>query len=111
MIEEMVIQYLAAALNIDVFGQLPGNREGEYLIVEKTGGSSVNHIRSAVLAIQSYAGSIFLAAQLNERVRSAMLRITELREIADCQLNSEYNFTNPTTKQPRYQAVYDLHYY
>ena len=40
-----------------------------------------------------------------------MLQIIELSEITRVDLNSDYNFTDETTKQPRYQAVFDLVHY
>ena len=32
-------------------------------------------------------------------------------EVASCRLNSDYNFTDTTKKQYRYQAVFDIVYY
>ena len=64
-----------------------------------------------MIAVQSYATSMERAALLNEEVKAAMNEIVELDDIARCDLNSDYNYTDTSTKQYRYQAVYDLVHY
>ena len=49
--------------------------------------------------------------ELNELVKEAMDDIVVLDEISRSALNSDYNFTDVTTKRHRYQAVYDLVFY
>lgn len=51
------------------------------------------------------------AARLNERVKAAMDSAAELDAVSASRLNSDYNFTDTTTKRYRYQAVYDLVYF
>ena len=50
------------------------------------------------------------AAELNETVKAAMDELAELRGIGSVSLNSDYNFTDSTTKQYRYQAIYNITY-
>ena len=101
MIEEKVREYLEDKLDIPVrMEEEPGLPE-EYVLIEKTGSGKENHIASATLAIQSYSGSLYGAASLNERV-------VEMDDISKCQLNSDYNYTDTTRKKYRYQAVYDM---
>ena len=40
-----------------------------------------------------------------------MAAITERPEVGSCELNSDYNYTDGTKKEYRYQAVFDLVYY
>ena len=106
MIEEKVREYLEDKLDIPVrMEEEPGLPE-EYVLIEKTGSGKENHIASATLAIQSYSGSLYGAASLNERVKEAMEKIVEMDDISKCQLNSDYNYTDTTRKKYRYQAVY-----
>ena len=108
MIEEKVRKYLEAMLDIPVrMEEEPGLPE-EYILIEKTGSGEENHIASATLAIQSYSGSLYGAASLNERVKESMKKIVEMDDISKCQLNSDYNYTDTTRKKYRYQAVYDM---
>lgn len=111
MIEATVISYLASALSVPVSAELPATLPASFAVVEKTGGGEANHIRDATIAVQSYAPTLFEAAQLNETVLTAMKGITALPSISKCTLNTSYNFTDPSTKQYRYQAVFDITHY
>lgn len=112
MIEKTVLDYLLASGKVPVMMEIPeGGAQPPFIIIEKTGGGETDHIKRATLAIQSYGTSLFTAARLNESMKKAMERITELPEICACRLNSDYNFTDPTTKRYRYQAVFDITYY
>ena len=54
---------------------------------------------------------MYNAASLNETVIAEMDGLPALPEVASCRLNSDYNFTDTTKKQYRYQAVFDVVYY
>ena len=54
---------------------------------------------------------MYEAAALNELVKTAADSLVTLDEIASAKLNSDYNFTDTTTKRYRYQAVYDIKHY
>lgn len=110
MIEEIVLAYLAAQLNVPVVMEVPDNAPESFVLVEKTGSSVTNRIPTATMAVQSYGPRLVNAAELNEDVKTAMDGMTMLPEIGSVRLNSDYNFTNPTTKKYRYQAVFVITY-
>ena len=110
MIEEIVRNYLLQSFDTVLLEQ-PVTKPASYIVLQKTGSGESNHIYSATVAIQSYGNSLYDAASLNERVKSAMENITTLREICKVSLNSDYNFTDTATKQYRYQAVFDIKHY
>ena len=110
MIEKIILDYLNNMLSVPAYMENPANPPEKYVLLEKTGSSSENYIKSATFALQSYAGSLFDAAALNEDVKSAMDNIIVLNDVMSSELNSDYNFTNTTKKKYRYQAVYDLFY-
>ena len=110
MIEKIVLDYLNKTLGVPAYMEKPAELPEKYVLLEKTGSSSENCIKSATFALQSYAGSLFDAATLNEEVKKAMDNIIVLNEVMGSELNSDYNFTDTTKKQHRYQAVYDLFY-
>jgi len=111
MIEEIIRNYLTGA-GVTAYMEIPeGGGVPPYIVIERTGGGEENHIRSATVAIQSYAETLYGAAQLNEQVLALMEDITLLPEVSACELNSDYNYTDTTKKIYRYQAVYDLVYY
>lgn len=83
----------------------------QYVLIEKTGSGETDHIKRATFAIQSYAGSLYSAALLNENVKEVMKNIVDLDEISKCSLNSDYNYTDTGRKKYRYQAVFDIVHY
>ena len=111
MIEETVLDYLSEKIPVMVRMEEELDMPDEYILVEKTGSGETNHIRRATIAVQSYAGSLYRAMQINEEVQEAMNDITALDEISRCTLNSDYDYTDTTRKKYRYQAVFDIVHY
>lgn len=111
MIEETVLDYLSEKIPVMVRMEEELDMPDEYILVEKTGSGETNHIRRATIAVQSYAGSLYRAMQINEEVKEAMNDITALDEISRCTLNSDYDYTDTTRKKYRYQAVFDIVHY
>lgn len=110
-IEEVIIQYLSKVLGVSVYGGKPSKDiPTRYVLVEKTGSSRVDYINTADIVLQSYAESMIEAARLNEDVKSAMDSIIEHKDIYKAKLNTDYNYTDTTKKQYRYQAVYQVTY-
>lgn len=109
-IEKTICDYLSQKLDCPVLPEKPKRPFGKMVFVEKTGGSGELLISSTV-AIQSYDGSMFKAAELNEAVKKAMFEMIELDSICKVELNSDYNFTDTETKEYRYQAVFDIIHY
>lgn len=110
MIEKIIYDYLNDQ-GIAAYMQIPKDPPGEYVLLEKTGSSRTNYINSATIALQSYADSLYSAAQLNETVKEAMDNSIELDDICSASLSSDYNFTDTATKKYRYQAVYEIVHY
>jgi hypothetical protein len=110
MIELIVLNYLKNALGTPVYLEIPENAPEQFVLLDKTGSSRSNRIESATFAIQSYAESMYKAAQLNDRVKAAMDAMPYTEDVGRAQLNSDYNYTDTTSKRYRYQAVYDLTY-
>ena len=102
MIEIIIKNYLAEKLSMPVVLEVPANSSKSFVLLEKTGSSREERIDRAMLAIQSYAPSMYEAA---------MDSAAELDAVSASRLNSDYNFTDTTTKRYRYQAVYDLVYF
>lgn len=113
MIEKTVLDYISQELSVPVWMEIP---EGEtlpdkYVLLEKTGSRSGDHIRTSTFAVQSYAQSMEDAAILNEEVKAVMDGLINLNRITRSQLNSDYNFTDQQKRLYRYQAVYDVTHY
>lgn len=111
MIEKTILDYLSSVLKVPCGMELPENMPASYIVLERTGSSTINRISTAILAVQSYGLSLYEAALLNEQVKIAMLSAVELNSVAAVHLNSDYNFTDTISKRYRYQAVFDITYY
>lgn len=111
MIEVIILEHLKAELNEPVYLEKQNAHTGPYVLFEKTSSGKANHLPTATVAFQSYADSLYNAAELNERVKKAVESLIELHEIRGLTLNGDYNFTDTRTKEYRYQAVYDIRYY
>ena len=111
MIETVILEYLTSALeDVNCYMEEPEDPTTSYVVIGKTGSSIENQIREATFAIKSYGASLYDAAALNARVVEAMLAITPSDGAFCAKLNSDYEYTNTTTKQYRYQAVFEIYY-
>ena len=116
MIEKTVFDYLTESSDLSeaglsVFMETPVDPPAEYILVEKTGSDEEDHIKTAVLAVQSHADSLFRAAEINELVKSVLKAMISEENISRVTVNSDYNFTNTETKKYRYQAVIEIIYW
>ncbi len=110
MIEETVLKWLKKNLDVPVYMEEPAEKPDTFVLIEKTGSNRDNWINHATIAVQSYAISMYKAAKLNESVKKSLDQIVQLDEVGASTLNSDYNFTDTTTKRYRYQCIYDLTY-
>ena len=110
MIEKIVLDYLNDMMSVSVYTERR-EQKGKFVIIEKVGGGQTDHIKRASIAIQSYADSMYDAAELNEQVKDAMEGIVALSKVSSCKLDTDYNYTDTSTKKYRYQAVFDLVHY
>ena len=113
LIESAVVTCLKNA-NIDGVGEnvgvtVPATTPDEYIVVEKTGSDYENHIATATIAVQSYSKkSMLRAMEINEAVKEAMALLPYSADVFSVRLNSDYNFTDTTTREYRYQAVFNV---
>lgn len=110
MIEITLLNYLDAALSVPVYMEEPETPPNSYIVIQKTGSGLENQIRAATFAVQSYGATLYDAAALNARVIEAVLAMTPADGVFAAELNSDYEFTNTSTKQYRYQAVLVIYY-
>lgn len=110
-VEAVVRNYLEEELKLPVFLEHEKNMPEQYVMIERTGGGRVDLLNNATLAVQSIGQSMYDAAVLNERVKSAMYALPGSHGVSSCRLNSDYNFTDTETKEYRYQAVFYLTHY
>lgn len=113
MIESTILSFLDnAGLDAPLYMEIPENPPDEFYILENTGQSMRDHVRTTTMAVQSYAQSMERAADLAYEIDEVILEtLQELDDVAGVRLNSLYNFTDQSTKQYRYQGVYVITHY
>lgn len=111
MIEIVIKQFLDKNLAAPSFLEKPASPPKRYVLFEKTSGGEKDQISSSTFAFQSYAESMYEAAKLNEELKRAVKDLIIENDISRVKLNSDYNFTDTTTKEHRYQAVFDISHY
>lgn len=114
MIEKIIHDYLNGRedISVPVYTEMPKNYPGKCYLIEKTGDSRRDYINKATIAVKSYGASLYEAMSLNEEIKNIMLDgLISIDDIAGVKLNSDYNFTDTTTKRYRYQAVFVVTYY
>ena len=118
MIETTIIQYLLdkTSAGKSVFAERQKKPPKKYILIEKTGSSMDNMIPTSTIAIQSVVdsmqgGTMLDAMSLNDEVKNVMDGLMALDIIVRVGLNSDYNYTDDSTKEYRYQAVYQITHY
>lgn len=113
MIETIILNYLNSISGLPpVEMEVPKDPPAYFYILQKTGSSFDNRIYHSTFAVQSYAPSLYEAAEANEVIKDLMMNgLIEEGEIAKVSLNSDYDYTDTATKRYRYQAVFDIVHY
>ena len=112
MIEKTILDHLSNNLDCGVYMEKPRNpAERSYVVIELTGQREEEHITQSTFTFQTYGESLLKAAELRDEVKAAVKTLIELDEVARVDLNSSYNFTDPQTKEYRYQTVFDITHY
>jgi len=112
MIEKVIKNYLDESnLSATVYMEQPKIKPSKFYLIEKSGGGLTDHINKSTFIIQSNGTSLYEAAELNEEIKAVMLNAITLDEISKVDLNSDYNYTDSTTKTYRYQAVFVVTHY
>ena len=110
MIIKDLLDYLGTQLSVGVYTEAP-EQLTDYVLLDQTATSNMNHITTTTIAVQSYGASLYNAMVLNESVKAAMESFAELAQVTKVKLQTDYNFTNTATKQYRWQAVYNITHY
>ena len=111
MIELELKKHLEDRTKLDVYLMLPINKPKEFISFERIGGNYDNMLKSSTFTIQSWGESLFSVATLNERIKDYLNEFVENEKVSKVKINSDYNFTDTTTKKYRYQIVVEIWHY
>lgn len=111
MIEQKILEFVEAALQVPVSMEIPANPEQRFVVLKLSGQGRENHLEAANLIADSYAESLLEAMKLNTQVKSVLDSLDTLDEISGIHLAADYPLTDTGNKRYRYQAVYEVHHY
>lgn len=111
MTEITVRDYLARKLApVEVYLETPERPPESYVLVRQTGSDRDNRILEDDVALQSIAPSRYEALVLNDRVKAAMDVMGPADGVFIARINTDYEFTDTSTKSYRYQAIYQIYH-
>jgi len=111
MTEITVKDYLAAKLpDVPWYMEKPEKPPARYGLVRKTGSGKENRIHEATLTVQSIAPSLYEAMLLSDRAVAALDEMGPADGVFRVKINSDYEYTDTSTKEYRYQAVCEVYY-
>lgn len=114
MIEVTLYNYLTNALeNVPVYMEIPEDTTNipKYVILEKIDAGLVDHIKTATIAADSYASSLYEAAELGELVKNALFNAITLDEISSVRLGGESSGNDTQKKRYKYECTINLYHY
>lgn len=111
MIIKDILDYLSDELTEPCYCEEPDAPPSSYVLLDQKGQSKTEHIYYTRLAFNSIAPTMYEAAELAERVIAAVESAIELDSVCKIELNSNYNFTDTSSKRYRYQTLFDITHY
>jgi len=111
MIEGTILTALNGILTDKAYISVPEVKPDRFYVIQKTGSTFTDKVKTATLVIQSYAPTMYDASDMNELMKTAMFGLVSRSDISSVKLNSDYNYTDTTEKTCRYQAVFVVTYF
>lgn len=111
MIEQIVLNFMAERLPVPVSMELPADPPEQFVVLKKGDSSRENFVDTSMFVADSYADSLFHAAQLNERVIAAFDDLTDLDLVSSSTRGGDYAFPDTYNKKYRYQAIQTITHY
>ena len=118
-VEEIIIDYLTensiTGIGEHVYAEKPVDQEDAYILIRRTGGSERDYIRSYLMitevCVRRDEGNgltKLYAADIFEELLRKMQSITGTTALYGCHKNSDYDATDPDSKEYRYQALWEV---
>lgn len=108
---EALRPYLADAVGVPVYAEVPRERPVQFVTIERTGGDAelFGAIDRPILAVQSWAESNREASRLAASVDEAMLHAPwYVQNLMSCERNTLLSYPDPDSRTSRYQGLYEL---
>lgn len=113
MIETIILNYLSDSLEVPSYLNPPADKPDEYIRLRKSGSSGDKFIETAIFIFLSVSTiTLQNAAQINDSLKNALFDMPGIiAPVSRVELNSDGNFTDTTTKEYRYQAIFEITYH
>ena len=111
MIELIIKEYFDTNFKYPLLLEFPDEDLDFFVLLDKISSDKQNSLNACTVALQSYAPSLYEAAELNYAVIETVEKMIELDEIAGIKLNTDHNFMDLERKRYRYQAVFNITHY
>jgi hypothetical protein len=107
---ETLINRLGAALDVPASAEVPSERPGQFITVERTGGGADAHGHDyPQVAVQCWAASMYEADEMAQSAAQAIARLPYVDgSIKSSTVEAVYNFPDFEGKQSRYQITASL---
>jgi len=112
-IEELIISYLKEqdipGIGAHVYAETPVDPPDNFVLIRRTSGSMADYIRDFAVYTETVSKTDKLQAIRNhEAVIEAMLRMPDTENVYRCRLNSDYDATQPSKLDYRFQALWQI---
>lgn len=111
MIEKTVITYLKTKLDVPVYmGEKPINKASEYVVLQLIDSGRTNMIDAVTFNCESYSTSLLKAAELNAKVKEAMLDLISVSSVSASKYGGGGQNIETQTKSYCYESVFNIFY-
>ena len=90
--------------------QIPEVETLPFVAMQNIGESGTRFVKDVTISFQSYADTLYKAAELNEKVKEAVYNMVSVKNISAVSLNSSSYQPDTRYKRYRYQALFVITY-
>lgn len=109
-IERALVKWIPSAIGVKCAADVPSRRPGEFVALERVGGSPSIGIDRPSVTFDVYAATRARAEELSLDLRDALMLdlMAEVPQVRSVSITGPYNFPDTESKSPRYQLTADL---
>lgn len=107
-VEVLAVDHLNEVGDVEAFMDVPADRPGEFITVERVGGPEGRILGAPLLAVQVWAGARWRAAELAKTYSDIIRRMETLPWVGRVAISSVTNFPDPDSRTARYQLTVEL---
>lgn len=111
MIELTVLEFMKSVVDVPVFMEFPEDPPESFVVLKKGDSGRENLLETAMFVADSYGGSLYDCAVLNEQVKAGFDGLLELDCVSGVSPAGDYPAFDTQNKRHRYQAVCNITHY